>query len=111
MNNNNSRSNSRAFTGVLLLVGGFLLLAYKLGAPIPHVIFTWPVILIAISLLIGVKQGFRNIGWLIMLLIGGVGLADALLPEVNFDNFMGPIVIIGIGAWFLLRPRRDFRFR
>jgi len=101
------RNNNRYLTGLVLVVGGFLLLAYKMGAPIPHVIFSWPVILIGISLMMAIRQGFRNIGWIIMLLVGGVGLADRLMPELNFDNYMGPIIIIGIGAWFLLRPKTN----
>lgn len=107
--NKEYRNNNRYLTGLVLVVGGFLLLAYKMGAPIPHVIFSWPVILIAISLLMGIRQGFRNIGWIIMLLIGGVGLADMLMPGFNLDNYMGPIIIIGIGAWFLLRPKTNFK--
>ncbi len=103
------RNNNRNLIGVVLIAGGLLLLAYKMGAPIPGWIFSWPAILIFISLLMGIRQGFRNIGWLIMLLVGSVGLANRLFPELNFDDYMGPIIVIGIGAWFLLRPRPDFK--
>src|SRR6185312_15987792 len=47
---------SRISGGVFLLLIGVLLLAYKMGAPIPGWVFTWPVLLIAIGLFIGRKN-------------------------------------------------------
>jgi predicted membrane protein len=104
----NEDKNNRYLTGLVLLTAGFLLLAYKMGAPIPGWLFTWPVILIVVSLLFAIRQGFRNIGWVIMLIVGSVGLIDKLSPGLDFKHYMAPIIIISIGAWFLLRPKTNW---
>lgn len=97
--------NSRIWTGFILVAVGLLLLAYKMGAPIPGWIFTWPVLLIAIGLLTGIKSKFRNPGSFIMLLIGGVFLLDQSIPGIDFHNYIVPVILIGFGILFILRPR------
>ena len=106
---------SRIPTGLLLLVIGFLLLAYKMGAPIPYWIFSWPMILIVIGLFIGVKSKFENPGAFIMILIGGVFLAERSIPGIDLRNYLVPAILIGLGLIFILRPKntihRKNRFR
>jgi hypothetical protein len=59
------------FSGLLLLAAGGLLLASRMGAPIPGWLFSWYTLLIVIGLFIGIKSNFRNPGWVIMVTIGG----------------------------------------
>ena len=99
--------NSRIGTGLLLLLAGVLLLAYKMGAPIPGWIFTWPVILIGIGFLVGIKSKFQNPGALIMILIGSIFLADKTIPGIDFHNFLIPVLLIGIGLIVIFRPRNE----
>ncbi len=95
----------RIWTGLFLLAAGCLLLAYKMGAPIPSWIFTWPVLLIVIGLFTGVKSRFHNPGSFIMILIGAIFLADQSIPGIDFHNYIVPAILIGIGLVFLFRPR------
>ena len=97
--------NSRITTGLLLLIIGGLLLAYKMGAPLPGWLFTWPVILIVIGLYLGLKSKFQNPGSFIMILIGAVFLADRSIPGMDFRNYIFPIILMGIGLIFILRPK------
>lgn len=96
---------SRTGGGLFLLLAGFLLLAYKIGAPIPGWVFTWPVLLIAIGLLSGIKSRFHNPGAYILILIGGVFLIDQSVPGIDLHQYIAPIILIGLGLLFLLRPR------
>lgn len=96
---------SRVGGGVFLLLAGFFLLAYKMGAPIPGWVFTWPVLLIAIGLLTGIKSRFHNPGSYILILIGGVFLIDQSVPGIDLHNYIAPIILIGLGLLFILRPR------
>jgi predicted membrane protein len=96
---------SRVGGGVFLLLAGFLLLAYKMGAPIPGWVFTWPVLLIAIGLLTGIKSRFHNPGSFILILLGSVFLADQSIPGIDLHQYIAPIILIGLGLLFLLRPR------
>ena len=96
---------SRVGGGLFLLLAGFLLLAYKMGAPIPGWVFTWPVLLIAIGLLTGIKSRFHNPGSFILMLIGSVFLVDQSVPGIDLHNYIAPIILIGLGLLFILRPR------
>ncbi|MEP6596025.1 MAG: LiaF domain-containing protein [Ginsengibacter sp.] len=102
------KRDSRTWSGLLLLTAGVLLLAYKMGAPIPHWVFTWPVLLIALGFLTGVKSRFHNPGAFILILVGGIFLIDQTSPELNFHNYIFPALLIGLGLVYLLRPRRNW---
>jgi fatty acid desaturase len=67
-----SSKDPRIWSGFILVASGVLLLAYKMGAPIPHWLFTWPVLLIIIGFLGGLKSRFHNPGAFIMMIVGGV---------------------------------------
>jgi len=95
----------RIWSGLFLVAAGILLLAYKMGAGVPHWIFTWPVLLIAIGTLIGIKSRFHNPGSFIMIVVGSVFLIDQTTPELNFHNYIVPVILISIGLIFILRPR------
>ncbi len=96
---------SRIWSGLILVAAGLLLLAYKLGAPIPSWVFTWPVLLIAIGFLTGVKSKFHNPGSFIMIVVGAVFLVDQSIPGIDFHNYIVPVILIGIGLVFIMRPR------
>jgi len=97
--------NNRIWTGFFLIVAGATLLAYKMGAPVPGWLFTWPVLLIVIGLLIGIKHGFRTSGWIIMVAIGSIFLIDRQVPGIHFHQYIIPVVIIMVGLFFVFRPR------
>ncbi len=98
----------RMWSGVILLLAGVLLLGYKMGAPIPGWVFTWPVLLIAIGFLTGIKSRFHNPGAFIMIIVGGVFLLDQTSPELNFHNYIVPAILIGVGLIYILRPRNSW---
>lgn len=99
---------SRVWSGLVLVAAGVLLLAYKMGAPIPHWVFTWPVLLISIGLLTGIKSRFHNPGAFIMIIIGGIFLIDQTSPELNFHNYIVPAILISVGLVYILRPRQNW---
>src|ERR1700712_225540 len=79
----NRSGKGRVFTGLFLLLIGAVLLVQKISAPFPAWFFTWPVIMIAFGLFIGIRKKFRGPGWLMFILIGGIFLASDLHPEWN----------------------------
>lgn len=98
--------NSRVWSGLFLLGVGILLLGYKMGAPIPGWLFTWPVLLIAIGLLIGIKSKFQNPGSYVMVIVGGVFFADQNIAGIDFHNYIVPALLICFGLLFIMKPRR-----
>jgi predicted membrane protein len=99
----------RILGGIFLLVVGGVLLAHEVGADIPHWVFTWPMIPLAIGLFIGAKMNFRPDGWLIPVAIGGAFLLNEISPELHLMPFVWPTIIIVIGLFMIFRPRKHQR--
>jgi predicted membrane protein len=94
------------WVGIIFLVVGGLLLARMAGFHFLDWIFQWEFILIAIGLIIGFKEGFRNLTWLILVGIGTFFLLDDLLPDFNLRRMIIPAVFIGIGLFMVFGRNR-----
>lgn len=90
---------------ILLLVGGVLLLRQS-GYPLPHWLFSWEMILITVGLVIGIRHGFKDFSWLLMILVGLVFLSDDIFAGLKLRAYAIPIIIIGVGLLFFLSPKR-----
>src|SRR5436189_4849177 len=91
---------------ILLVVGAALLLRNMDLIWMPWWVFTWPVILIAVGLISGIRHGFRGGFWIIPLIIGGLFLANEMDPSLQLRRYIAPIAIISVGLVFILRPKR-----
>ncbi len=108
-NFNNPKQNNRIWTGIFLLACGSVLLAAKMGAPVPDWIIGWETLLIALGLLIGIRSQFHNPGAFVLLFIGGASLVDNHFPELSIRNYIWPVFIILMGLYFILRPNKKKR--
>jgi predicted membrane protein len=105
-----SHKRGKIFGGLLVVVAGSLFLAKELGAEIPHWVLSWKMFLIALGLVIAVKNNFRQTGWIILMLIGGAFIVGDIYPEIAIKQVVWPVVIIMIGLFMIFKPRRR-RFR
>lgn len=106
--NDNSPNNSRVFAGLLIIAIGILFFIRQSGWDIfPHWFFSWPMILVAIGLFVGVKNDFRGGGWLVMLIIGGFFLIDDILNMYSVRRYLVPAILVGVGAMLILRPKKN----
>lgn len=115
MDNNDNKTeqfggsgNPRIWSGIILLGCGVALLAYKMGAPIPSWLFTWPILLMLIGFIVAMKSQFRNPGGLIMMAIGTIFLIDQTNPKLNFHDYIVPAILISIGLIYILRPHHTW---
>ncbi|MER2997214.1 LiaF transmembrane domain-containing protein [Pontibacter populi] len=100
----------RVMAGLLLVVIGVVLLAYKMNVIfLPRWLFSWQMIPILAGLFIGFKHSFRNPGWILPVALGVIFLIDDYVPGISFRNYLWPIVVIVIGLWVMLKPKRDMR--
>jgi predicted membrane protein len=104
-NTHNNEKHNRFWTGIILVLIGGGLLAQRMGAPFPGWIFTWPMILIVLGLVTGIRSRFENFSWIIITAIGAVFLAGEAFNEMDLRPYFWPIMIIGLGLVFMLRPR------
>lgn len=92
-----SKIRSKLLTGILIITLGVLYLLHIQGVKIPFKIFSWPVILICIGIVILVKHDFKKLAGYILVGIGGVYLLDDL-PNFSIDTrLVFPIIVILIG--------------
>ncbi|MFY7840397.1 MAG: LiaF transmembrane domain-containing protein [Lacibacter sp.] len=106
MKQRNKRSSER-WIGLTVLAVGVLILLRNLDLPVPSVLFSWPMILIVIGAIIGLKENFKGSSWLIMIGLGGFFLLMKQYPEWNLSNFIAPAILIAIGLSFLLRRKNS----
>lgn len=93
----------KIFVGILLLFfGGALLLQQITFFIIPHWFWRWPTWLIVIGLWSGAKHNFKTSGWVIMVLIGLIFLADDIIPGIDLHRLFWPIILIAGGLWIIL---------
>lgn len=97
----------RLWTGVFILLIGIVALLKASNAILPewNWIYSWPMFLIALGLFIGIRHGFHGISWLILLIIGGLFLADRIDSTLIPRNYTWPIILIVVGLFFIFRPR------
>ena len=94
------------WTGAFLLIIGGLALAKSFRVPMPVWLFTWQMLLIGIGLFIGFRKGFRDGGWFVPIIIGGAFLVNDYFLVGDLRRHVWPLVLIVLGVFFILRPRR-----
>ncbi|MES2797176.1 MAG: hypothetical protein V4683_14490 [Bacteroidota bacterium] len=100
---------NRMLPGVLLLVAGSALMAYKMGAPLPWWLFSWQSFIICLGIFIGFRSNFQNPSWLIMIIVGSVFLLNDISEAYNYKKFLTPLILLGLGFYFLIKPNRGFK--
>jgi predicted membrane protein len=96
-------------SGGIIVTIGVVLLLRQLGFYFPVWLFSWPVWLIIIGLIVGVSSSYdyrKDISWLILVGIGGVFLFNRMYPGLQLTRFLWPGIIIGFGLWLVFGTRR-----
>ena len=62
--------------------------------------------LIAFGVFLGQRHQFRNPSSLILIVIGLIFLGDEIFPKADFDDFVWPIAIIGIGMYLIVGKKK-----
>ena len=102
--NSSSSRNSNLWIGLIVIAVGIFLFIDKLDLWFfPYWVFSWPVLLIIIGLLIGVRKKFRSVGWLILVLIGSFFLLDEFPGFEYLHRYGLPLGVIIVGFFLLFR--------
>jgi predicted membrane protein len=99
---------SGVWTGVFILLIGVAALVKATVTDLPNWFFSWQTFLIALGLFTGIKHGFRGATWFILILIGGAFLVPHIYPDIDIRRYIWPVVLIIIGAFIILKPRRRY---
>lgn len=96
--------------GVIFLLIGTFLLVRNLHLDIPSWTVSWQMLVIVIGLFVWIKSEFKNVGGVIMILVGSFFLAKEMLwfpPDIA--RFTWPAVFIVIGLCLMFSRQADFR--
>lgn len=113
MNNYKSpqhKSNSgRVWVGLIIIIIGFAMLSRTLDFMFyfPNWLFSWPMWLIVIGLILGAKNNFRKPSSFILIIIGCFFLSERMF-DVSLGRFFWPAFIILIGCWLIAGRNRRF---
>jgi len=107
--------NGRFVFGIIIALFGLFLLL-ELFQVLPDFRFAmrtgWPLILIVIGVLIGIRHRFRNPGAWVLIIIGVANLTPAFeFAGVPSTRMVWPLALIGLGLFMVLRGRQSGRFR
>jgi len=61
---------------------------------------------IAIGLFIGFRRGFRDGGWFVPVIVGGIFLVNEYMLQGDLRRHIWPMLLIILGAFFIFRPRK-----
>jgi predicted membrane protein len=100
------RRHSGAGTGLIFIfIGGFFLLR-SFNLDLPHWVISWETLLIGIGFWVLVASQFKNVGGLMMMLIGGVFLAREIFDwSWDMAKVTWPVVMIVVGVSLLFKRR------
>lgn len=105
-------SNSNIWIGLVLLVIGSAFLLKTLGVDFPPYVFSWQSFLILLGLYIGKKKRFQGASWIVMIFIGVLLMVNQyFLPQGELRRFIFPIILIGAGLFFIVRPKSSSAYR
>ena len=104
-------TSNRAIVGVILvLIGVFLVLRNTGFFPgfIDHIIFSWPMLLIAIGLVITIGSSGGKMSGIIVMAVGAFFLIPHIFRETFDINMFWPSIFIIIGVIFIFSRRRGW---
>src|SRR5947207_3317112 len=89
-----NQRNGRICAGLLVISASVLFFLKEAGYFIPSWIFTWPVLLIAMGIISGVKHRFKKFGWVVFITVGSIFLLGDLMPDLSFDKYKIPLILL-----------------
>lgn len=103
-----SNRNSTVYIGAFIIVAGVILFLRRIGLPIPHWLTSWEMILIGVGIIMGLKSGFKDINWLIPIIIGAIFISNDIFPGLRFSNLIWPLGLIAVGLIVLTKGGKGF---
>jgi len=104
-------ANNRAIIGVILVVVGLFLVLRNTGffpGFIDHVIFSWPMLLVTIGLIITIGSSGGKTSGIIVMAVGVFFLIPHIFRETFDVNMFWPSIFIIIGVIFIFSKRKGW---
>jgi len=95
--------------GLVLVIIGIAMFVKQMNPGIPQWLFSWPMILVAIGIVVGFSTKFKDFGWFVLIALGVIFLADDIFPGTPVRNFIWPgfFLLLGLLVIFNQRSKRN----
>lgn len=100
-----NKKRGKVATGLIVIGFGTLFLLRGLGVDLPDWLFSWPLILISIGVIIVIKHKFKTVAGYMLMLIGTLFLFHDWYPDIINMKVAWPIVIILVGFGIIFKSR------
>ncbi len=100
-----SRVGTQLWIGLVVVLVGLGMLLRRMDFPLPDWLFGWEMILIIVGIISGIKSKFRDVSWIIPIVIGLVFMLDDVFALREFRQYIWPLGIIFVGLVIAFRPR------
>jgi len=99
----NQRAGAGMIAGILFIAFGIILLVHTLGGVniVPGWLISWPMILIVIGVISGVKNNFRKAGAYLCIATGLAFLVGKINPDAFSGQLVIPAVLLAIGLYLI----------
>jgi len=87
--------------GFILLLIGIIIIIKQTIEDFPGWVVSWPMILVVVGIFVGIRHGFRGPGWIILIGVGCIFLADKVMPGANLKRYALPVGIIVLGLFLI----------
>ena len=101
---NKTNNSSRLCTGLVILVVGLVFLLDNMGLNVPNWLISWPMMMIAIGLLVGYKRQFSVGPWMFFVVIGSFFTIESIF-SLNLSKYYFALIFIAIGSYLLIKPK------
>lgn len=100
-----SHQRGRLATGVFIILFGTLFLFARIGFPIPTWSYSWPVIVMAIGIVVLIKHKFKKLFGYGLFLFGLLFLFKHWYPHSIKTDIVFPVLVILFGISFIFKKR------
>jgi predicted membrane protein len=105
-------SNNRAIIGVVLVIAGLFLVLRNTGLfpqGIEHIIFSWPMLLVTIGLVMTIGSSGAKTSGIIVMAVGAFFLIPLIFNEtLHVYNLFWPSIFIIVGVIFIFTKRKGW---
>lgn len=103
-NHRNQKAGSAIIAGVLFITFGIILLVHTIGGVdiVPTWLISWPMVLIVLGVISGVKHKFKKAGAYLFIAAGLAFLAGKINPHLFSGELVIPAVLVGMGLYLII---------
>ena len=106
-NNNNINNNysGRMLSGLIIILVGLGFLVRTMNLDIPRWIFSGSNLLILLGIFLGLRNNFKGIGWLVLVLIGAYNTIDNMHLGFDASEYALGVGFVIVGAYLIFKPK------